>query len=225
MNLQSPYSSILSSERLETYRLSPQEPLTDTLARYLWNLALCESLYPAIHLLEVVLRNQIHLALTPHFQEDWLLRTGESAVLREPAQKDIQKVIKRLTSDRKPITTGRVIADLTLGFWVFLFSKPYDMPFWRKNLKVVFPYLSKRECQQPVIQKRLMRIWTLRNRVSHHEPIWNKQTLLSDYRLILVLLGGMTPKAKSLLAPVDRFSSVFESDFRNYKPEIGSNES
>lgn len=220
MEPQSPYNLILSSERLETYRLSPKEPPSDTLARYLWNLALCESLYPAIHLLEVVLRNQVHLALFPHFQEDWLLKTGERAILKQPAQRDVQKVIERLTSDRKPVTPGRVIAGLTLGFWVFLFSKPYEMPLWRKNLTTVFPGLPKQACKQPLIQPRLMNIWKLRNRVAHHEPIWNKTYLMSNYQDIIGFLNAMTPTAQALLKPVDRFPSIYQTDWKQYRTEL-----
>jgi|GEM_PF-3516013 hypothetical protein len=52
-------SESLSVERLSSYgRLDAATPET-ILARYLWNLAICESLYSPVQLCEVSLRNQI----------------------------------------------------------------------------------------------------------------------------------------------------------------------
>lgn len=63
----------LSHERLDGYRQhAPADKDISLLARYLWNVQLCEALYPAIQCLEVTLRNSIHGAATTTFgQADW----------------------------------------------------------------------------------------------------------------------------------------------------------
>jgi hypothetical protein len=126
MAFQAKYSKLLSADRLDTYRHSPDMTQDEVVALYLRNVALSESFYPSLHLLEVVLRNQIHNVLSDYFGEDWLLQTGDKACLRLPEQQDVAKVIKRLQADKKPVNAGRVIAGLSLGFWVFLLSKHYD---------------------------------------------------------------------------------------------------
>jgi hypothetical protein len=50
---------ILTSERLDAYRQDGVPPVT-TLARYLWNMALCESLYSPLQMAEIALRNSLH---------------------------------------------------------------------------------------------------------------------------------------------------------------------
>lgn len=71
-------ASCLSVERLESYGTDGATP-TIALARYLLNLALCESLYSPLQLCEVALRNQLHGYLT-HFmgREDWFQAPGFS---------------------------------------------------------------------------------------------------------------------------------------------------
>ena len=50
---------ILAPERLDAYRQDGVSPAT-TLARYLWNMALCESLYSPLQMAEIALRNSLH---------------------------------------------------------------------------------------------------------------------------------------------------------------------
>lgn len=63
----------LSTERLTGYqRTGRSETAEHTLQRYLWNIQLCEALYPVLNLLEVTLRNTLHSALWQHTgHEDW----------------------------------------------------------------------------------------------------------------------------------------------------------
>jgi Abi-like protein len=58
-----PLKKALSESRFESYRLLPEDTEHDILARYLWNVQLSEALYPALSLLEVSLRNQLHHGL------------------------------------------------------------------------------------------------------------------------------------------------------------------
>jgi hypothetical protein len=216
MQFQSSYATILSSERLEAFQCKDKDSENEVIARYLWNIALCESLYPSIHLLEVTLRNRIHQVLSPYFGEDWLFSTGAKAALRESAQQDVLKVISRLQKDKKAVTTPRIIAGLSLGFWVFLFSRHYDFIFWRKNLASTFPNLPKKECRRSLIQEKLLRIWHLRNRVSHHEPIWNNLNLRQDHDTILWLIASLSQEMQPLIQRVDRFQGIYDRGWQPY---------
>ena len=53
-------ATALSPVRLRLgFRISPREPDSLVLARYLWNVALREALYPVLHILEITLRNRL----------------------------------------------------------------------------------------------------------------------------------------------------------------------
>ena len=49
----------LSTERLSAYAVPEDTDEVDSVARYLWNLALCSALQPALHTLEVTVRNHL----------------------------------------------------------------------------------------------------------------------------------------------------------------------
>lgn len=64
----SPLFKTLSKERLTTYRLQVSDPDRVVAARYLWNVALAESLYPLLQFVEVALRNAIHREMSGKFR-------------------------------------------------------------------------------------------------------------------------------------------------------------
>ncbi len=59
------YRSI-SRPRLEPFRPDDGNDLA-MIANYLWNLELCQAIYPALHGCEVALRNSIHAAASAHY--------------------------------------------------------------------------------------------------------------------------------------------------------------
>ena len=60
----------ISSHRLDSYRQAGQSDF-DVIASYLWNMALCEALYPSLQALEVTLRNSIHAAAVRRYNSDF----------------------------------------------------------------------------------------------------------------------------------------------------------
>ena len=66
----------VSDGRLEPYlRHSPNGDVAQAFATYLWNLALCESLYPALQGIEVTLRNSIHSAASSEFGDEFWFKS------------------------------------------------------------------------------------------------------------------------------------------------------
>ena len=64
----------LSSERLEAYRLSPNDTIENLVQAYLYNIELSEALYPALSLLEITLRNRLNNAIDKNIMPDWLIK-------------------------------------------------------------------------------------------------------------------------------------------------------
>ena len=61
---------------------------------------------------------------------------------------------------------GKVIANLTFGFWRYLSSKAHEKSLWVPYLHAAFPPKTNRSD----IDARVGRLHDLRNRVAHHEP-------------------------------------------------------
>ena len=59
-------ASNLAPERMDAYRRDGASPTT-ALARYMWNVAVSESLYPTLQFAEIALRNRLHQCLTLRF--------------------------------------------------------------------------------------------------------------------------------------------------------------
>ena len=56
----------ISSPRLKPYISIDDADELDALAKYFWNIALSEALYPAFSIFEIALRNSMHYALSKY---------------------------------------------------------------------------------------------------------------------------------------------------------------
>lgn len=207
---------VISRERLTPYRNASASDL-DVLVSYLFNLTLSEALYSPLGCLEVSLRNSIDATLRHHLgTPDWYNQPG----LFAPNQmNDIQKAKKRATpsgaqSGSQP-SPGKVVAELNFGFWTSLLSNTYEASLWRPDrarlLKRTFPHVPRRLRQRNTIYANYNHIRELRNRVFHHESIWNRSTLEKDYQSIIQAIGWISPEMQTALAVVDRFEEFFQN--------------
>jgi hypothetical protein len=209
---------------MEAYRPEGGSDLT-MVVTYLHNMALCEALYISLGFLEVALRNSLHGSLTAlHGSASWYTLPG---VLEDDQQRDVRRVSNRIRGERKQVTPDRVVSELNFGFWVALLSTPYDARFWRpqkaRYLKSSFPHVPRNRRQRPIIYKRYNELRGLRNRVFHHETIWNRATLSRDYSNLYEALEWISPDMAAISRLVDRFPdvsangrSVVESMLKNH---------
>jgi hypothetical protein len=106
---------------------------------------------------------------------------------------------QRLYDLGKQPTAGRVVAELSYGYWVGL-ANAYDTTLWRTDLHRIFtPRIEARRA----LHETLDRLRTLRNRIAHHEPIFQRK-LSDDYARIRMVLGCLSP---STLAWLDHHST------------------
>ena len=68
------------------------------------------------------------------------------------------------------ITSGDLIAQLTIFFWKRLFSMEYETALWKPSLRKLFP---NKGLDRARIAAPLEVIYVARNRLAHHEPIIN----------------------------------------------------
>lgn len=210
---------LLSTSRLSRYGLG-QDEQSLVLARYKWNLALSEALYPSLSLLEVALRNQVDLAISELFSPQWLnedwsgwIRTPimKRKALPNPEKESVMKAKQSLVRDAGDWTRGKLVAELNFGFWVGMFKSYYHTGLWNqknKPLRKVFPQskgLSPKE-----IYLILNNIRRFRNRIAHHEPIFDNPHLMKDYETVFSVIGWLGTDLKTMALELDRFPDVLK---------------
>ena len=108
-------------------------------------------------------------------------------------------------------TPGRIVAELSFGFWVSLFDKRYehDQILWPKLIKHIFPFLPKGQRTRDFLSRELNRIKYLRNRVFHYKPIWHWIDLSKQHDSIVHLTKCISPFAAKYLSTLDQFKKIY----------------
>jgi hypothetical protein len=196
----------LSSDRLRSYLIHSQGDMVAAIHLYEHNCDLSEALYGVLQGLEVALRNSIHTTLSANLGNvAWY---DHIALLRQELEA-LQKAKSKLTFYRRPHTPGRVISELSFGFWTALCSRPYSQSLWIPHLHKAFPH---KRLGHRVAYARLEAIRKLRNRVAHHEPILNRD-LEQDYRDIIETVSWICPTTALWLRHTASFEERYEKCF------------
>lgn len=166
----------LSVERLASYRAASGGDLAAAMALYEWNAEVSAALGATLGHLEVLLRNAMHEALTTwsttRFGEPrWYLDPGQ--VLTYRATEDIAAARQRATHGNRPETPGRVITELSLGFWRYLLASRYERTLWMTCLRSTFPGLYRRGMRRDA-ENAVKDLHLARNRMAHLEPMFNR---------------------------------------------------
>lgn len=198
----------LSIERLESYGADGAGP-TVALARYLLNLALCESLYSPLQLCEVALRNALHRHLSVRMaRPDWYDAAGFP--LTDWGRLEVDKAKDKILSAGHDVTPGRVVAELQFGFWTSLFEAHYEgrAGFLPSGIRFLFPKMTKSLHSRKGLKRTLEDIRLLRNRVFHHERIVHWTDLENRHRSILDVIGWISPELLDMATALDRFGAI-----------------
>lgn len=195
-----------SRERIGAYSLESDSDSTDALARYLWNGHLCAAFQPSLHTLEVAFRNAMFVASQGAVNVSgrklgttgcWLDVTP--SLLYDNEREAVEKAKQRLGADPRFHTADRLVAKLGFGFWTALCQAPYEQgrkrgpQLWPRLLKNVFPHIPRKLTYRATIALRLDEIREFRNRIAHHEPIWDR-AVLDHHDKILETIGWFNPR-------------------------------
>ena len=187
-------------------------PDETVLGRYLWNTALSESLYPILNGLEVALRNSLHDAIsTRQSNEYWF-----DSLLLGSGSDQLEEVRSRSPDNESP-SSGQVVAGLSFGFWTHLFNSCYEGVLWPDLLESVFPNIPGHLRKRRVLSRNLNKIRRLRNRISHHEPIWSHSDLPTTHQQMMEVIGWISPEKQSLVQLIDRFPAVHSQGVEHYR--------
>lgn len=222
----------LSKERLETYRLTPTDSTNDLVQRYLYNIELSQFLYPALSLLEVTLRNHLNSAIDQFIKPNWLLEEAKAStpsILLPFEHNLLMQAVQNLSKPfydkqrnllNRPLTAGKLIAELNFGFWVNLCNDKYNPTIWMKKPTIfdeVFPYFddfmaksnpnAKRHKRINKVATKLVPTLRLRNRIFHHEPVFNHPNGLEKcYADIEELLLYLSIESSQYLMEISKFN-------------------
>lgn len=126
--------------------------------------------------------------MPPSKSKHWIKPDGNGGYTRKRHsyfEQQILKMQKDLNSEgRVPIRHDDVLSRLMFGFWCGLLGEDFEdvttkSLLWPNLLTEVFPNTPHKP-KRLRIEKTLNKIRDLRNRLSHHEPIWKFYHLLQD---------------------------------------------
>ena len=137
---------------------------------------------------------------------------------------------KKLQKDSKPVTASNVIAGVMFGFWVRFFEEAYSGTdpkkfLWPHAETLIFKKgeeIHKRKQAHMILEE----LQELRNRMSHHEPVWKNKSVTSDITAIN-FLNSQVDNALKLIKSLsyERFQYLQNTGKVSYFRKICSIES
>lgn len=119
---------IISQERLEPYLNHNQKDISKALKHYKGNIIISASFYPLLSILEIGLRNAIAFQLTRKFEDkEWYNHKDFIKIANRFQIDKISQARTNILSEKKEITPGRIISELSFGFWTSLFDVKFEM--------------------------------------------------------------------------------------------------
>lgn len=167
------FEKVFSTDRMKKYFLLYPGDEVKAIKHYQCNIMLSEAMYPCLSVFEVELRNSVVRELVAFAKrEDWYVVFSTTPGLME-LNKYISTAKKQIAARGEDITTAKITAELTWGFWTSLFNRNYERILW-KDLRRAFPFMKKANRQRKIVASFLNKFRRLRNRIDHNEAIcWN----------------------------------------------------
>ncbi|WP_437029036.1 hypothetical protein [Streptomyces sp. enrichment culture] len=185
----------ISPERFQPFLHRCGGDRTRALRLYAWDSEAARALQSPLRDLEVSLRNRLQRQLAGrHGREDWW-----DLPRARPNYKgqDMLDRARETLEDRRPYRPFGpcdVVAQLSFGFWVSLLGRGggdnYEMKYWNPSLRHIF---REHRGGRPDLYRKLQFMLTLRNRIAHHERIFQRH-LDEDLRTALMLLRYVSPE-------------------------------
>ncbi|WP_277035333.1 Abi family protein [Propionimicrobium lymphophilum] len=171
----------LSTPRWNSYLAAANDDATLALDLYEWNLHLAQAIMHDISHIEVGVRNIYDHTLTTYWRGEthWLFDSNSPVVVPLIRSKrghhidlnarnriSIAEATRRIRCENP--APGQVIAELPFGFWRHLTDAAHEKTLWVPYLNHAFPKGTDRK----LVERRLALMNVVRNRASHHEPLF-----------------------------------------------------
>lgn len=203
---------VISSPRISTYEDATGGKKTDSLDAlnlYAWNADVSGALLVPLHICEVAIRNAVTEAIEKVYGDQWPWSVGFERSLPNPSRIFSPKRDLINARSNQP-TAGKVIPELKFAFWQSIFTSRHDQRLWSPYFDSIFPNMDTSKSIQErrkLIYDELEQVRRLRNRIAHHEPIFNRN-LTDDYQKILSLISYRCPVTAAWLNERQRATEI-----------------
>ncbi len=234
-----------SQTRMDAFKDSTRkvnDSATWIVARYRYSIAVSQALVPALHLLEVTLRNAIYGVVKDHVSgchgvdiaDCWLDWSEADTILNHDPKRTVHSQFLRVQAakrsiqvDGRKLDAGRLIAELNFGFWTGLFAGHYGQrdgvtdpkKLWPDLLPKVFPNLPTTHSTRTILADHFKDIRRLRNRAFHHEVLWRRRPLV-DEGLIIKTIGWMDAEVAALASEMSTAKEIQERGVGHYESMV-----
>jgi Abi-like protein len=188
----------IAKDRLGSYVAETKGDVQKAIILYEMNTLFSQGLYGILQPLEIAFRNSIHNVLGRGIGKNWY----DSFPLRHREAESVKEAKSHIARWSHAITPGRVVSELTFGFWTRLISRDYEKTMWVPHLHKAFPHLPKPD--RAAVSLRLDSIKLLRNRIAHHERILSRD-LRRDYSDIIETLEWICPTTAAWVRVTNTF--------------------
>jgi len=170
------FEKALSKSRIGRFLQSVNGDQDKALILYKLNIQLSKSLFGILSIFEVTLRNHIDSHYRQYFcDNEWLKnQCGQSGMFSHPSFNKYgfesrYKVLITINLLGMQYNHDRLVSELSLGFWTYLFA-PVQFMIGGQGLHKIYVNRPKGTTQKLIFNE-LDEIRNLRNRVAHHEPL------------------------------------------------------
>lgn len=202
---------IFSQEGLGPYIKYHSGDFDMAVQHYKANIEISEAFYPLLSILEIGLRNNMDHQLKRRFgEENWFEHTAFIEIVSRYQIDKLSEARSMILRHKKEITSGRIISELSFGFWTSLLDSKFERTLW-KNLRHAFPNCPKKLRQRKTMSSKFNGIRKLRNRIFHHESITWSINALKSYKNDMI--EGIDWLDKDLLVwshDLNRFDKIIE---------------
>jgi hypothetical protein len=224
------YRGVVSLDRLLRYRKDRDRAAwAPLIGRYMYNVELARALVPVLHWAEIALRNRLDRVIgaahpiggARSFVDipTWLDANPPVLLPNERARVEVAKrnLLRRPQPSApgappRPPTGGKLVAELSLGFWTHLLDGAYEnwrIPnrLWPALLEPVFPHCPSAERTRRNVHQRYQEIKDIRNRTFHHERI-SHQVSVALYDRFVETVSWIDPLVAGALVERERGAFV-----------------
>ncbi|PCI58872.1 MAG: hypothetical protein COB35_12705 [Gammaproteobacteria bacterium] len=200
----------LSISRFSTYRNAVITTTgvncnTTALSLYEWNANLSSSFLFPLHIYEVTLRNAISDAIASRYGSDWPTNHFFQNSLNYKNKKGL---LSAIGSEYQGL--GKVLPEIKLSWWEEMLTRRHDGRIWNNCMNDIFPNAHNLTVGQirACLKNACFSIRKIRNRIAHHEPIFNQNSLQDIYPMIETTVAMRCDETKSWLSQIEEVSNI-----------------
>lgn len=212
----------ISKDRLEHYsKIFETNDKKVIIQKYLLNVELSKALYFPLQTLETTLRNSIHIVLSEKLNNEFWFEDSTFINPKTTEKKEILTARDKIDTS-KDQTTGRIISELSFGFWSYLFGRYYEQKIWNRYVKQIFPNIPKNMAIRKKLSERINTIKNLRNKVFHYDTIIKMENLSQIHKEILEMIYWLNKDIYNLTIQFDEFKNIYINEEAIIKDKLNN---